>query len=125
MCKTDPDPIWMAWSGFGQTHLVQKQAGLLESWAGPVSGKTQPSRYQFLIQFQTRLRSSADGPEIIVQNQPGSDLVLVDCVSQVLAKRIRSRFWPMIPSRSGSLDLSADTNFMPQALQDVFCVDVG
>ena len=22
LCKTDPDPIWMAWSGFGQTHLV-------------------------------------------------------------------------------------------------------
>ena len=30
-CKTDPDPIWMAWSGFGQTHLVWKQAGVQES----------------------------------------------------------------------------------------------
>ena len=29
--KTDPDPIWMAWSGFGQTHLVWKQAGVQES----------------------------------------------------------------------------------------------
>ena len=46
MCKTDPDPIWMAWSGFGQTHLVQKQAGVQES-SGPVSGRTQPARYQF------------------------------------------------------------------------------
>ena len=44
--KTDPDPIWMAWSGFGQTHLVQKQAGVQES-SGPVSGRTQPARYQF------------------------------------------------------------------------------
>ena len=44
--KPDPDPIWMAWSGFGQTHLVQKQAGMQES-SGPVSGRTQPARYQF------------------------------------------------------------------------------
>ena len=44
--KTDPDPIWMAWSGFGQTHLVWKQAGVQES-SGPVSGRTQPARYQF------------------------------------------------------------------------------
>ena len=24
LCKTDPDLIWMAWSGLGQTHLVWK-----------------------------------------------------------------------------------------------------
>ena len=116
----------MAWSGFGQTRLVQKQAGLLESSAGPVSGQNATIPLpNFSFNFRTRLRSSADGPDIIVQNQPGSDLVLADCVSQVLAKRIRSRFWPMLPSRSGSLDLSTETNFMRQALQDVFCVDVG
>ena len=46
MGKTHPDPIWMAWSGFVQTHLVQKQAGVQES-SGPVSGRTQPARYQF------------------------------------------------------------------------------
>ena len=34
--------------------------------------------------FQTRFRSSTDVPDNIVQNQPGSDLVLPDCV----------RFWP-------------------------------
>ena len=34
--------------------------------------------------FQTRLRSSTDGPDHIVQNQPGSDLILADCV----------RLWP-------------------------------
>ena len=44
--KTDPDPIWMAWSRFGQTHLVWKQAGVQKS-SGPVSGRTQPARYQF------------------------------------------------------------------------------
>ena len=40
------DPTWMAWSGFGQTHLVWKQAGVQES-SGQVSGRTQPARYQF------------------------------------------------------------------------------
>ena len=67
LCKTDPDPIWMAWSGFGQTHLVWKQAGVQES-SGPVS------------QFQNRLRSSTDVPDNTVQNQPESELVLADCV---------------------------------------------
>ena len=46
LCKTDPDPIRMAWSGFVQTHLVWKQAGVQES-SGPVSGSTQPVHYQF------------------------------------------------------------------------------
>ena len=82
LCKTGPDPMWMAWSGFRQTHSVRKQAGVQESWV-PVSGRTRPARYQF-PHFQTRLRSPADIPDNIVQNQPGSDLVLADCV----------RFWP-------------------------------
>ena len=34
--------------------------------------------------FWMRFRSSTDDPDNIVQNQPGSDLVLADCV----------RFWP-------------------------------
>ena len=34
--------------------------------------------------FETRFGSSTDVPDNIVQNQPGSDLVLADCV----------RFWP-------------------------------
>ena len=46
LCKTHPDPIWMVWSGFGQRHLVWKQAGVQES-SGPVSGRTQPVHYQF------------------------------------------------------------------------------
>ena len=45
MCKTDPGPIWTAWSGFGQTHLVWKQAGVQES-SGLISGRMQPARYQ-------------------------------------------------------------------------------
>ena len=84
LCSTGLDLKWMAWSGFGQTHLVQKQAGLQESSTGPVSGKTQPSLCQFLTFTQTPLRSSTGGPDVIVQNQLGSDLVLAECV----------RFWP-------------------------------
>ena len=44
--KTAPYPIWTAWSGFGQKHLVWKQAGVQES-SGPASGRTQRARYQF------------------------------------------------------------------------------
>ena len=46
LCKTDLDPIRMAWSAFGQTHLVWKQAAAQEL-SGPVSCNTQPTRYQF------------------------------------------------------------------------------
>ena len=44
--KTDLDLIWMVWSGFGQIHLVWKQAGVQES-SGPVFGRMQPAHYQF------------------------------------------------------------------------------
>ena len=44
--KTDPDPIWMVWSGFGQTCSVWKQAGGQES-LGLVSGRMQSAHYQF------------------------------------------------------------------------------
>ena len=46
--KTNPDPIWLALSVFGEMHLVCKQAGVHES-SGPVSGKTQPAHYQFSL----------------------------------------------------------------------------
>ena len=56
LCKTDPNSTW---SGLGQTHLVWKQAGVQES-SGPVSGRTQPARFQF----------ATDVPDKIVQNRP-------------------------------------------------------
>ena len=46
LCKSDPDLSWMALSGFGQTHLVWKQARAQES-SGPVSGRMQLACYQF------------------------------------------------------------------------------
>ena len=45
--KTNADPIWMVWSGPGQTpYLVRKQVGVQES-SGLASGRMQPARYQF------------------------------------------------------------------------------
>ena len=124
MCKTDRDPVWVAWSGFGKTHLsgskfvcrhhlVRFLAGrnrpATSFWQDatgplPVSGRTQPARYQVLAgrnrpatsfwqnatgplpvsHFPNRFRFSTDAPDNTVQKQPGSDLVLADCV----------RFWP-------------------------------
>ena len=72
----------MVWSGFGQTHLVWKEAGVQES-LGPVSGRDATGPLP-VFHFQTGFRSSTDVPDNIVQNQPESDLVLADCV----------RFWP-------------------------------
>ena len=41
LCKTDPDLIWMAWSGFGPTHHQES--------LGPILGRTQQACYQFPI----------------------------------------------------------------------------
>ena len=82
LCKTDPEPIWMAWPGFGYTHLVWKQAGV-KKIIGPSFWQDATSPLP-VDQFQTRLRSSTDVPDNIMQNQTGSDLALADCV----------RFWP-------------------------------
>ena len=79
---TGPDPIWMVWSGFWPNASgleASRCAGIIgpgiwQDTTGPLS----------VSHFQTRFRSSADAPDNIVQNQPGSDLVLADCV----------RFWP-------------------------------
>ena len=79
LCETDLDPIWMAWSGFGQTHLVWKQAGVQES-SGLVSGRTQPIHYQFSTFRFSSFHSSTDVPDNTVQSHPGSDLVLADCI---------------------------------------------
>ena len=77
LCKTDLDPIWMVWSGFGQTRLVWKQAGVQESLV-PVSGRTQPARYQF-----PTFRRGSVLPQTsrikLCKTSPGSDIVLADC----------------------------------------------
>ena len=57
--------------------------------------------------FQNRFCSSTDVPDNIVQNHPGSNLVLADCVrfwpkgSGPEASQCARIIWPMLPSRSG------------------------
>ena len=61
--------------------------------------------------FQTRLHSSTDVVDNIIQNQPGADLVLADCSSfgpngsgpeaKPVYRNHPVRFWPMLSSRSG------------------------
>ena len=43
LCKTSLAPIWMAWSGFGQKHLVRKQAGVHESLSLVLAERNQPA----------------------------------------------------------------------------------
>ena len=43
LCKTSLAPIWMAWSGFGQKHLVRKQAGVHESLSLVLAERNRPA----------------------------------------------------------------------------------
>ena len=65
--------------------------------------------------FQTRFRSSTDVPDNIVENQPGSDLVLADRMCQVWAKRIRSGSKPVCKTESsGPLLANAFQSMRPK-----------
>ena len=112
LCKTDPDPIWTAWSGFGQTHLVWKQASLQES-SGSVSGRTQPARYQFPTLRLCCVLSQTTSRIIVCKTSQDSDLVLAACVrfwpngsgheaSRCARLTDPARFWPCQRCRSGS-----------------------
>ena len=71
----------------GLARVWLHSSGLKASWCAGITG---PGFWQDatsplpLVQFQTRLRSSADVPDNSIQKQPGADLVLADCV----------RLWP-------------------------------
>ena len=80
LCTTGLDQIWMAWSGFGQMHLVRKHASVQESLGQILVECHQPATTIPVSQYQTQLCSSTDDPDHIVQNQPGSSLVLANCV---------------------------------------------
>ena len=97
-----PHPFQFLFSKDGMDHTAQNRTGsdvdgLVSVWpntsgpeAGRYAGITRPGFWQDaagslpVSRFQTRLRSSTNIPDDTVQNQPGSDLVLADCV----------RFWP-------------------------------
>ena len=80
-----PTRIRSGWPGQGLAKHIW--SGLEESRCTGIIG---PGFWQDatgllpVSHFQTRFRSSTDVPDNTVQNQPGSDLVLADCV----------RFWP-------------------------------
>ena len=92
-----PHPFQLRFSKEDMDHIAQNRPGsdldgVVRIWpnasgleasrcavSGPVLGRTQPTHYQFL-HFQIQFHSSTAVPDNIVQNQPGSDLVLADCV---------------------------------------------
>ena len=94
----------------GLVKVWTNASGLEASWCARI---TRPGFWQDatgplpVSHFQTRFRSSTDVPDSTVQNQPGSDLVLADCVrvwpngSGLVSKNHPARFWPMLPSPSG------------------------
>ena len=71
----------------GLARVWLHSSGLKASWHARIMGPCfwQHATVLLLVShFQTRLHSSTDVPDNIIQNQPGADLVLADCV----------RFWP-------------------------------
>ena len=75
--------IWSGWSGQGLATHIWSRSKLVCRIIGP--GFWQDATVPLPVSyFQTRFRSSTDVPDNTVQNQPGSGLVLTDCV----------RFWP-------------------------------
>ena len=74
--------IWSGRPGQVLAKHIRSRNKLTCKVTRPGSGRTQSARYQFPT--FTQLHSSTDGPDHIVKNQPGSDLVLANCV----------RFWP-------------------------------
>ena len=93
-----PHPFQPRFSKEGMDHIVQYRPGsdvdglvrvwpnasdLEASWCAGIIG---PGFWQDgtgplpVSHFQTRFRSSTDDPDNIMQNQPGSGLVLADCV---------------------------------------------
>ena len=91
-------------------YLIRKIAGVQES-PGPVPARTQRARYQF-PSFRLGYALPQTGPDQIVQNQLGSELVLADCVrfglhgfrsgSKPMCRNHPARSWPTLLGRSGS-----------------------
>ena len=107
-CKTDPDPIWMVWSEFGQTHLGRKQAGV-QKLIRLVCGKVQQARYQFAI---FRISSVLPQTSRIISCKTSPDPILIWLTVSGFGQTDRpvcenhpARFWPTLPGRSRS-----DTN---------------
>ena len=107
LCQTNLDPIWMAWSGFGQMHLVWKQTSVQSGQA--LAEHNQPTTTFPLSDSEAFFHLDSLGH--IVQTQLGSDLVLADCVrfrpndpvqirSMPVCKNNLAHFWLMLLSQS-------------------------
>ena len=93
-----PHPFQLRFCKEGMDRIVQNRPGsdldgLVRVWpntsgleASRCAGIIRPGFWQDATRplpvshFETRFRSSTDVPDNMVQNQPGSDLVLADCV---------------------------------------------
>ena len=105
-----PASVSVPFSKEGMAHTAQNRSGsdlngLVRVWpntsgleASRCTGIIGPGFWQDatgplpVSHFQTQFPSSTGVPDNIVQNQPGSDLVLADCV----------RFWPNGPGPEAS-----------------------
>ena len=95
-CKTGPNPIWTAWSGFSQTHPVRKQVGVQGAYGSVPAECNRPATN---FPLSDSVAFFTDGPDNIVQNQPKIDLVPDDCV----------RFWSNESGTEASLEMTHST----------------
>ena len=105
LCETGLDPNWMAWSGFGQTHLVWKQANVQRSLS-PVLAEckchTATFKLSCLLPQMARLYCTKPA-----QIQFGSGWLCwvwakeIWSWSKPVCKNHRAGFWPTLLSRSG------------------------
>ena len=102
-------PVWVAWSGLGQMHLVRKEAGVQGS-SSAVSGRIRSACYQFptfslgcilLQRVQIILCKTRPVPIWFWLTTSGFDQT--DLVKkQLVCKNHQAHFWPVLLSRSGS-----------------------
>ena len=111
-------PFQFRFSKQGMDHITQNRPGsdldgLVRVWpnasgleASRCAGIIGPGFWQDangplpLSHFQSRFRSSTDGADNIVQNQPGSGQVLARWIrsgSKPVCKNHPARFWPKLP----------------------------
>ena len=99
--KTDLDPIWMVWSGSGETHQkASRCAGIIRSsfWQDTTSPLPVFPPSDSVLFFQKC-------PRQYLQNQPESNLILADCVGfgqtdPVQCSRIIRPCSGLLPSQS-------------------------
>ena len=77
LCKTDPGPIRMAWSGFGQHIWSGSKPVRRNHGARFLAERNRPATS---LPLRSWFGSSTDGPDHVMRNQPGSDLALAASV---------------------------------------------